>query len=556
MKAIFGVKNKILLVLLAGLFLSGCGGEAGLVAHKYQGQWSELPNFAALMPIDQQVVADVGTHDLGTTQYGLVLKGNIKIETAGQYKFYLRSDDGSTLSIDGNVVIQNDGVHTVRTASSDNLLLSEGNHDIKIEYFQLDADQTLELSYQLNGGAVTVVPSSLLSHLPSDKLPDVADGDDNSGDDDGGDNSGNDSASGLDKISIGEVLNTDEYLVSSNGDYRLTLQGDGNLVLRDWQTRDALWSSKSNGDSAVELILQNDGNLVLYTAGNSPVWASNTVGSGANELILNDDGSLVLYQGGSSVWGVNQDTGGGGDTGGTGSITHVGTTEVYDSNGQNMDIARPSGSQSGDLLVLVLHRTDDDLPLFVDGWTRAAECYKRDNGYNCVTYEDCESWHNGDFCAYFGDYGRSGHDLAQSIFYKRAGANEPSSYSFDLNVDSNGHPGWAILTALRGANTSDPIRDWANEGCDGNSDSLFPSVYGVSGDMVLLSQSFDDAVAKSKFGAPSGTTNFGYVSKSDEAGFLFGGVLTSTGETGKMKTSGDGASSCKDALVSLTIKPE
>lgn len=73
--------------------------------------------------------------------------------------------------------------------------------------------------------------------------------------------------------------------------------------------------------------------------------------------------------------------------------------------------------------------------------------------------------------------------------------------------------------------------------------------------MVLLSQSFDDAVSQSKFGAPSGTSTFGYVSRSDEAGFLFGGTLRSTGETGKMKTIGDGASSCKDALVSLTIKP-
>ncbi|MCU0664598.1 MAG: SUEL-type lectin domain-containing protein, partial [Myxococcota bacterium] len=240
----------------------------------------------------------------------------------------------------------------------------------------------------------------------------------------------------------------------------------------------------------------------------------------------------------------------------SGSITHVGTTQVWDSNGQDVAINRPTGSQAGDLLVLFLHRTDDDLPLRVSGWNHVAECYKRDNGYDCSTEEDCTSWHNSDFCGTFGSSGGEGHDLAQSIFYKTVGSSEPGSYRFNMNRDSDGHPGWIILTALRGASTSDPVRDWDNEGCDGVEDSLFPSVYGQNGDMVLLSQSFDDAIAQSKFGAPSGTSTFGYVSNSDEAGFLFGGKLTRTGETGAMKTQGDGASSCKDALVSLTIRPK
>lgn len=382
----------------------------------------------------------------------------------------------------------------------------------------------------------------------------------------GDDNAGGSAGSGQNTLT-NKSLARNEYLESNNGDYRLYLQGDGNLVLRDWQTRDAIWSTRTHSTSASRLTLQSDGNLVLYTNSGQAVWASRTVGSGASSLVLNDNGSLVLYALNDKVWSINDsgdtDSGGGdddNDNGGgdnsSGRVTHIGTTEIYDSNGQNMRISRPSGSKSGDLLVLALHRTDDDLPLIVDGWTRAAECYKRDNGYDCVGYDDCTAWANGKICSRFGDYGRGGHDLAQAIFYKSVGSNEPSSYTFNLNVSSGGHPGWAILTALRGANNSDPIRDTANEGCDDNSDSLFPSVYGVAGDMVLLSQSFDDAVSQSKFGAPDGTTTFGYVSQSDEAGFLFGGVLDSTGETGEMKTRGEGASSCKDALVSLTIKAQ
>lgn len=371
-----------------------------------------------------------------------------------------------------------------------------------------------------------------------------------------GGSGGGESPSGTNTMTMGQSLKSDEYLVSSNGQYRFYLQGDGNLVLRDWQTRESIWSSKTHGQNGTRLTLQSDSNLVLYTDTGSPVWASNTVGAGADKLHLNDDGTLGLLQGTSAVWSVGEPGSGGGGTGGSGAITHIGTNETYDSDGQNVRISRPSGSKSGDLMVLVLHRTDDYLPLRVDGWTRAAECFKRDNGYNCVTYDDCVSWKNGEICESFGDYGRGGRDLAQTIFYRKVGSSEPNSYTFNMNPDSSGHPGWAILTALRGANTSDPIRDWANEGCDGIADSLFPSVYGVAGDMVLLSQSFDDAVAQSKFGAPTGTTTFGYVSQSDEAGFLFGGILESTGETGTMKSHGDGASSCKDALVSLTIKSQ
>ena len=81
-------------------------------------------------------------------------------------------------------------------------------------------------------------------------------------------------------------------------------------------------------------------------------------------------------------------------------------------------------------------------------------------------------------------------------------------------------------------------------------------MYGVAGDMLLLSQSYDDAIAKEKFGAPLGMSTFGYVRNSDEAGFMFGKKLTSTGNTGSMKTTGDGGSACKDGLVSMTIRPK
>jgi len=135
-------------------------------------------------------------------------------------------------------------------------------------------------------------------------------------------------------LSTNETLTTGEWLESSNGQYRLYLQGDGNLVLRDHQTSEALWAAGTNGKGATHLVLQSDNNLVLYTAANAPVWASNTVGSGATELKLNDDGLLVLYKGTSVVWSVPSSSNSGGKIQGKqGSFSWNGTRVDYISTG-------------------------------------------------------------------------------------------------------------------------------------------------------------------------------------------------------------------------------
>ncbi|NRA47216.1 MAG: hypothetical protein HRU09_19880 [Oligoflexales bacterium] len=237
----------------------------------------------------------------------------------------------------------------------------------------------------------------------------------------------------------------------------------------------------------------------------------------------------------------------------SGMITHIGTNEVRNKKGV-INISRPSASVEGDLLVLFLHRTDDDLPLYIDGWERVAECYKSKNRSVCATEKDCTKWHNDDFCKRFGMLG-NGHDLAQAVFVRPVRKNEPKKYRFNLNRDRTGKPGWAMLTALRGADTENPVRDWAHTGCDRKTASVFPSVYGEQGDLVLLSQSFDDAIGQANFLAPAGATTLGYVSAGDEAGFLFGGYADETGETGTMVTRGNGGPACKDALISLSIRP-
>lgn len=51
------------------------------------------------------------------------------------------------------------------------------------------------------------------------------------------------------------------------------------------------------------MILQTDGNLVVYDRSGHPLWSTRTSGSGgANQLAMQDDGNLVLYGASGAVW--------------------------------------------------------------------------------------------------------------------------------------------------------------------------------------------------------------------------------------------------------------
>jgi hypothetical protein len=95
-------------------------------------------------------------------------------------------------------------------------------------------------------------------------------------------------------LNPGKTLNKNESLTSTNGKYALKMQADGNLVL--YKGTQVLWSSKTNHTDADHATMQADGNFVVYDAGNTPHWASGTNGKNNNPyLILQDDGNLVIY---------------------------------------------------------------------------------------------------------------------------------------------------------------------------------------------------------------------------------------------------------------------
>ena len=108
-------------------------------------------------------------------------------------------------------------------------------------------------------------------------------------------------------------LKKGEQVTSDNGKYKLILQNDGNLVLYNASNRPIwhTWTSSSYKASQVDHFnVQDDGNMVIYSADGKPIWASNTwIGSGKYNvsLRLQDDGNLVLYNNtkGKPIWTSN-----------------------------------------------------------------------------------------------------------------------------------------------------------------------------------------------------------------------------------------------------------
>lgn len=96
------------------------------------------------------------------------------------------------------------------------------------------------------------------------------------------------------ELRAGEALYRGDHLESENSDFRFYLQNDGNLVVRHQSTGVALWSSKTHGQDGVRLVMQRDGNLVLYTEDAKPLWSSKTHGTDINRFELTNNGSLNL----------------------------------------------------------------------------------------------------------------------------------------------------------------------------------------------------------------------------------------------------------------------
>jgi ferric-dicitrate binding protein FerR (iron transport regulator) len=103
--------------------------------------------------------------------FALRLTGKLLIKKPGVYTFFLTSDDGSRLFLDGTLVVDNDGHHTQQMASG-TLELAAGEHELEVQYFDQGGRKALGLAWSGPGipfpsspTSFSSVPASALSSL-------------------------------------------------------------------------------------------------------------------------------------------------------------------------------------------------------------------------------------------------------------------------------------------------------------------------------------------------------------------------------------------------------
>jgi prepilin-type N-terminal cleavage/methylation domain-containing protein len=92
--------------------------------------------------------------------FGSRFTGYVRIATAGAYTFYTDSDDGSRLWIDGNLVVNNDGSHGMPHEVSGSLVLTAGDHAIRVEHFEGTGGAGLIVSWAGPSIAKAIIPGT------------------------------------------------------------------------------------------------------------------------------------------------------------------------------------------------------------------------------------------------------------------------------------------------------------------------------------------------------------------------------------------------------------
>jgi|GEM_PF-473175 len=92
----------------------------------------------------------------------------------------------------------------------------------------------------------------------------------------------------------GQGMTPDHPLFSCNGRFQLYLQDDGNMILYDGNT--ITWTSRSEGHTPSVATVLADGSFVILDQAGKILWSTGTAGAaGGKALIVQNDGNLVLY---------------------------------------------------------------------------------------------------------------------------------------------------------------------------------------------------------------------------------------------------------------------
>ncbi len=128
------------------------GNSTGLKYQLLQGTFDNTNQFKSAAIVDSGVVKNFNTSVLrrNNPAFGVIYSGFIRIDADGLYKFSIRSDDGSMMTIDDQPVVNNDGKHPIAEQGGA-VALQKGYHKFTLKYFDAGSVSALKVYMTIPG---------------------------------------------------------------------------------------------------------------------------------------------------------------------------------------------------------------------------------------------------------------------------------------------------------------------------------------------------------------------------------------------------------------------
>ena len=96
---------------------------------------------------------------------GAQIRGLIHFEKAGTYTFRVTSNDGVRVTLAGQLLAEDPGVHSDHTTPPIDVAIDQpGWYDLAVDYFQKKGTATLQLLWTPPGGSEAPVPADAFAH--------------------------------------------------------------------------------------------------------------------------------------------------------------------------------------------------------------------------------------------------------------------------------------------------------------------------------------------------------------------------------------------------------
>ena len=118
----------------------------GMTYFYHEGDWSTVPGFTGMKPAAMGVATSFDRSQRPAARqdkFGFRYHGYLRVPKDGAYTFWTASDDGSNLYVDGQRVVNNDGLHSLLETSG-TVALAAGWHAVTVDFFEKGGGHELD----------------------------------------------------------------------------------------------------------------------------------------------------------------------------------------------------------------------------------------------------------------------------------------------------------------------------------------------------------------------------------------------------------------------------